>query len=234
MRGFTLIELLVVIAVLGLLISILLPSLAAARNQARRAVCLANQRELGRCTMMYAGEERDYLPRSLHSAGFGFVNGHPWGYAFYRFLTGSPWSTAVSKAEWTTVLERNYRCPLDERERSSTLDVWSYGFNVYYELTPVENPGGPWRQLTRIPHASHAIVFGEVGGPGGMPIGGFGADHLMAHFWKQYDMPPDVASDRHRPDSAYTFLDGHVETRPLGKVFDVKVGIDLWDPATAR
>lgn len=52
--AFTLIELLVVISVISLLMAILLPSLGKAREQARRAACMANLRSIGQGIFLYA------------------------------------------------------------------------------------------------------------------------------------------------------------------------------------
>lgn len=56
--AFTLIELLVVVAVIGALVGILLPSLSAARQTARAAVCLSNQRQIGLGARLYLDGNR--------------------------------------------------------------------------------------------------------------------------------------------------------------------------------
>ena len=58
-RAFTLIEVLVVAAILALLAAILLPSLYKARQQGKRALCLANLHSLGLAASMYADDNRD-------------------------------------------------------------------------------------------------------------------------------------------------------------------------------
>ena len=55
-RAFTLIELLVVIAIIALLVGILMPSLARAKELARIAVCLGNLKSLASACMLYVGD----------------------------------------------------------------------------------------------------------------------------------------------------------------------------------
>jgi prepilin-type N-terminal cleavage/methylation domain-containing protein len=61
-KAFTLIELLVVIAIIALLISILVPSLARARELARRAACGANLNGIGKAIVLYAGSNSERWP----------------------------------------------------------------------------------------------------------------------------------------------------------------------------
>lgn len=56
-RGFTLIELLVVIAIIALLLSLLLPSLQSARDQAKRAVCLTSLKSIASTGKVYEADD---------------------------------------------------------------------------------------------------------------------------------------------------------------------------------
>lgn len=57
MKKFTLIELLVVVAIIGILASMLLPSLSRAREVTKRAVCMSNQKQIGMLFINYVDSD---------------------------------------------------------------------------------------------------------------------------------------------------------------------------------
>lgn len=66
--GFTLVELLVVIGIIAVLIAILLPALARAREQGKNAACMAQMRNLGQALLMYANDNKGRLPQHPSNA----------------------------------------------------------------------------------------------------------------------------------------------------------------------
>ena len=244
-RGFTLIELLVVIAIIALLIGVLLPALKGARDSALSVLCTNNLRTLAVTNQQYANDHDDRLPRSSHSAGF---NNLPWAATLYEPLTGRAFegtSYAWDDAGWWNATNTHYRCPHDRRESPIeqpglpfSLPALSYGFNVYFELTPPEiDPSKPvlsnrpvWNKVTSVPRPSQTILMGEL-------VDGASRDHIMAHFWRTYGVNPasEVAMHRHGNDpgskSGYAWIDGHASSAAFSETYDPSSNTDRWNPS---
>jgi prepilin-type processing-associated H-X9-DG protein/prepilin-type N-terminal cleavage/methylation domain-containing protein len=95
--AFTLIEVLVVVAIIALLVSLLLPSLRAAREQARTAVCLANERRLGHAVEFYVHSFGVYPPVRLKKI-YSYATG---GWEdFYLKIRNSPWRRKAPRWHW--------------------------------------------------------------------------------------------------------------------------------------
>jgi prepilin-type N-terminal cleavage/methylation domain-containing protein len=70
-KGFTLVELLVVITIIGILIAILLPAVFGALEQAHKAQCAANLKQIGEALVTYESNSRGPWPLAMIFTGSG-------------------------------------------------------------------------------------------------------------------------------------------------------------------
>jgi prepilin-type N-terminal cleavage/methylation domain-containing protein/prepilin-type processing-associated H-X9-DG protein len=112
-QAFTLIEVLVVVAIIALLVSILLPSLSAARRQAKAAACAVNLRTIGHALVFYLQANQDTVPPAAggEEAGGGFETLHKYiqKVSISSVKYDSPWlgNDPVVDVPW-------FLCPGDE------------------------------------------------------------------------------------------------------------------------
>jgi len=104
-KGFTLIELLVVIAIIAILAAILLPALARAREQGRRAACQSNLKQLGLALQIYAQNFGEYFP--IYTKFFNVMGSNP--------NTGSLWACEGDDYDGRTSPGTYGNAPMDAR-----------------------------------------------------------------------------------------------------------------------
>ncbi|HAI10290.1 MAG TPA: hypothetical protein DCM28_01210 [Phycisphaerales bacterium] len=111
-HGFTLIELLVVISIIALLIAILLPSLAAARESAYLTRCANNLRQVGLTLHLYANDSHGYLPGD------------------------TDWRVSITKSHYLNIDNSQdggsiMTCSVHLRQHSDSYAKWTYGMSGY-------------------------------------------------------------------------------------------------------
>jgi prepilin-type N-terminal cleavage/methylation domain-containing protein/prepilin-type processing-associated H-X9-DG protein len=219
-KAFTLIELLIVIAIIALLVSILLPSLSRAKQQAKATVCLSNGRNIAVATMMYAHENRQLLPMVGLSHGSHMVDEQ-----------GS-WFHLLMDYAGTKLL---YRCPSDEspwfeqplpggRRRKVSFATNYYvsgqmvGWEEYGSLDKIRKPM----------QTVFAVELTEGHTPAQKEWAS--ADHIHADLWLSNPEPKareQVAIDRHIDRANYVFLDSHAEPLEFDETYKIGDGSTL-------
>ena len=109
-HGFTLVELLVVIAIIGILVALLLPAIQAARESARRAQCLNNEKQIGIALILRHDARKALPPGSVWIGGWGRID---------RNGSESTWITHILEY-------------MEEANLEGRLD-WSRGFGQAWE-----------------------------------------------------------------------------------------------------
>jgi prepilin-type processing-associated H-X9-DG protein/prepilin-type N-terminal cleavage/methylation domain-containing protein len=135
-NAFTLVELLVVIGIIAILISLLLPSLARAREQAKVVQCASNLGQLHRGFVLFAHEHNGVLPKAwFNSKARGDFSAPSSPSSVFNYDTPDSWRHRDPMWGWDYLLNSRYvkqkstfLCPSDARPHVLR-GTWNNGYN---------------------------------------------------------------------------------------------------------
>ena len=130
-RGFTLVELLVVVGIIAVLVALLMPAVARARENARRVVCASNLRQLAVACIGYKQANRGRWPGHAGSE-------HMYPGDWIRWQNHADMADSSIVPYLGTWEPDVFRCPSDElsvHPMAGDMDVpyvYSYAFNAAF------------------------------------------------------------------------------------------------------
>ena len=205
-RNFTLIELLVVIAIIGILASILLPSLRDARFKVMAAVCNSNMKQLNLMSEVYSMDADDRYVYSHDT-----VHRYAW---FTKFTyQHSPFAYSFEEMK---VLE----CPV---AHTVYYAMYAEGGGVF-QRTISMNMDLTGKPRGVVVNPSKMILFGDARNA----TPGSNNYYHQTISYRDYKDFPQLNDFIHSKKINVLFSDGHVEGRSRASIFGHS---SLWDPA---